>query len=166
MKKPTILTEFCCGINLSPLKIAERYAVEISESLNNHTVAICDWNLILNSYGGPYHNRNRRENAPAFDVDHGCAVPILYDEKTDTVNITPCYYYIGHFSKFIKKGAVRIATTKYDKSLFATAFKNPDGEKVLVLLNIANEDKLAVIRNNDVCTKITLSAHSISTIIF
>ena len=48
---------------------------------------------------------------------------------------TNSYYYIGHFSKFIEAGAKRIACSSSRDQLQATAFQNPDGEIIVVVLN-------------------------------
>ena len=44
-------------------------------------------------------------------------------------------YYIGHFSKFIKPGALRISTTTSRTSIESTSFKNKDGKIVTVVMN-------------------------------
>ena len=48
---------------------------------------------------------------------------------------TLAYYYIGHFSKVIKPGSVRIAYSKYLEDITITAFKNPDNSIAIVMLN-------------------------------
>jgi glucosylceramidase len=45
------------------------------------------------------------------------------------------YYYIGHFSKFIKPGAKRIISSPSRSQLISTAFKNADGTIVVVVMN-------------------------------
>ena len=50
-------------------------------------------------------------------------------------NKTLSYYFIGHFSKFIKPGAVRVAYSKYISDIYVTAFKNPDGKLIVVVYN-------------------------------
>ena len=170
--KPNICTEFCASMRMTSdlLSLAERYAREICENMNNFCSGICDWNLMLDSNGGPYHHRFR-PGTDAINYDYtemgaGCYSPIMFNEKKKTFECTPVYYYIGHFSKYIKRGAKRIATTKYTSDLFATAFINPDGERVAVIMNPSDEGKDAVIRNNGECNKITLKPHSIVTVLF
>ena len=164
LKKPVICSEFCCSYNMDPVEIAELYSKEMTENINNYMIASCDWNLLLNSYGGPYHNRTYRKEAPSMDPVNGCASPIMYNEKEDKLIFTPSYYYIGHFSKYVKRGAKHIATTKYASKIYATAFKNPNGEIVVVITN-PNEKEKVVIRHNGICTEFEMPSHSISTII-
>ena len=59
---------------------------------------------------------------------------MLNNDNSD-YNKSLTYYYIGHFSKFIKPGAVRVAHSKYLSDLRVTAFKNPDGSLVIVMFN-------------------------------
>ena len=49
------------------------------------------------------------------------------------------YFYIGHFSKFILPGAKRIACSSNRDKLESTAFVNPDGKIVVVVLNKSAE---------------------------
>ena len=51
------------------------------------------------------------------------------------------YYALAHFSKYIEPGAVRIwaATSGYSDTLRVSGFKNPDGSRVIVLVNEGEE---------------------------
>ncbi|MBQ9704202.1 MAG: glycoside hydrolase family 30 protein, partial [Clostridia bacterium] len=174
LNKPTILTEFCCGMSSSGASfdsIAEKYAIEICEDLNNYCIGICDWNLLLNKFGGPFHNRtaastvgsaSKASNDP---MEGGCAAPILYDEDNDKIILTPAYYYMGHFSKYIKRGANRLATTKYYSKVYATDFENPEGSIAVVIVNTNDLDEKVAIRYRGKSTKIVLGPHSIATIL-
>ncbi len=172
LHKPNILTEFCASIRMTPsiLSLAERYAKEICECINHYCIGICDWNLMLDSFGGPYHDRFR-PGTDAISVSYeetgaGCYAPVMFDEEDKSFNLTPVYYYIGHFSKFIKRGAVRVAVTKYTEDLYACAFINPDGETLSVIMNPTDCAKDAVLRIDGECTGITIAPHSICTVIF
>ena len=168
LNKPTILTEFCSGIYISSdsyQKIAENYAIEVCEDLNNYCIGICDWNLLLNKYGGPFHNRSVSYTAVNDPMESGCAAPILYDEENDKLILTPAYYYMGHFSKYIKRGARRLAVTKYFKKIYASAFENPDGSRVAVVVNTNDILEKVAIRYKGKSTLINLGPHSIATIL-
>lgn len=43
------------------------------------------------------------------------------------------YFLIGHFSKFVKYGAVRIDSSFFADDLESVAFRNPDGSVVVVV---------------------------------
>ena len=49
------------------------------------------------------------------------------------------YYYIGHFSKFIKPGAKRIISSASRSALLSTAFMNADGSVAVVVMNPGNQ---------------------------
>lgn len=102
---------------------AERYGRSMINDFNNGTVAWTDWNLLLDETGGPNH------------VSNFCFSPIHADTKTGELIYTPSYFYIGHFSKFVKPGARRIAASASRSLLLTTSFRNPDGSIVTVVMN-------------------------------
>jgi len=75
-----------------------------------------DWNILLDEGGGPNH------------VGNYCFAPIHADTKTDSLIYTPSYYYIGHFSKFIRPNAKRVSTASSKSQLLSTSFLNDDGK--------------------------------------
>jgi glucosylceramidase len=101
----------------------ERYGRSMINDFNNGVVAWTDWNLLLDETGGPNH------------VQNFCFSPLHADTKTGELIYTPSYYYIGHFSKFIKQGAKRIAAAASRSQLLTTSFQNPDGKIVTVVMN-------------------------------
>ena len=68
-----------------------------------------------------------------------CFAPVHADTRTFALTYLSSYWYIGHFSKFLRPGAKRIAATTTDDRLLATAFKNPDGKVAVVVLNLRGE---------------------------
>ena len=167
--KLLICSEICGTINEDQISLAERYGKELCGDFGNFMSAFCDWNLLLSDKGGPFHNRSGKTTACAGmifeDKSRGCYAPILYDTENKELIFTPIYYYIGHFSKFVNRGAKRIATTVYHEKLRAVAFKNPDESIVLVVMNTQDTELPVTVRHCDVCTKLTLEAHSIMTVI-
>ncbi len=170
LKKPVICTEFCCTIYMDVYQCAELYAKEIAGNFNHRCIGSCDWNLLLDQFGGPYHNRSdatvfKAGNTVLEDRNSGCYAPVLYDFEKKELIFTPIYYYIGHFSKFVKRGAVQIGTTKYADTVTACAFKNPDGEIVLVVMNAEDYDQTPILHIDGKAASFTLPAHSIATLI-
>lgn len=94
-------------------------------SVNNWSKNVLFWNLALNENHGPTNN--------------GCedCRGVVTVSGSGEVTFNEEYYAIGHFSKFVKPGAHRINSTSFDSStgLYNVAFVNPDGTKVLVVLN-------------------------------
>lgn len=167
---PTICTEFCCTIREDVVDAAEQYACEILNDLDAGDIAICDWNLLLDTNGGPFHNRSEKTvytpGSPVFeDKSAGCYAPILFDTESKELCYTPIYYAIRHFSRYIKKDAVRVAATTCDTRLPAVAFENPDGTLATVVLNTTDTARNIVLRIDGDCTFASLPAHSISTVL-
>ena len=165
--KPMICGEICGPITSDVNELAEKYGIEICENFNNFDVAFCDWNLLLDQEGGPFHNRNEETDGELFEKkDDGCYAPIIFDTEKKEMVVTPIYYYIGHFSKFVQRGAVRVATTKFNKDIYTCAFVNPDGSKVCIVINTLDRQISANIRNNGGVTRNIVKPHSITTFIF
>lgn len=135
-------------------KIGEKYAHDMIGDFNNYCNLFCDWNLLLNAKGGPNH------------VGNFCDAPIMVDTEKDEVYLHESYYYIGHFSKYVKKGAKRIGSSKWTSDLETVAFKNPDGSIVSVVLNRTAEEIPFFFRMHGEIVESAAEAHSIATYIF
>jgi len=123
--KKLLFTEGCQegGPHTGSWLTGERYARSMIQDLNRWTVGWVDWNMVLDEKGGPNH------------VGNYCSAPILADTTSHEILYQSSYYYIGHFSKFIKPGARRILSASTKDELEATAFKNPNGQLAVVILN-------------------------------
>ena len=140
--KDLIFTEGCVegGPRNGAWFTGERYAHNIINDLNSGCNAWTDWNLVLDMQGGPNH------------VGNYCDAPVLADEKNGKAYYQSSFYYIGHFSKFIKPGAVRLSCThdngwvpasitgRGENLLESVAFKNPDGTIAFVITNRTEAD--------------------------
>lgn len=152
--KKIIFSEGCFGvqdIEKDAWFEGEGYAYEIINDMKNHCTAFCDWNMLLNLQGGPNH------------VENFCDAPVMADTENDQVFFRPSYYYLGHFSKFIRPGAVRIGSSSAFAHLSSCAFKNPDGTLVLVVLNPTLERVNIKIRLHDQLAPVVAEPHSIAT---
>jgi len=167
--KVLISTENCGIIHDDVHKLAERYGRELIGNLNSFMGAYCDWNILLDEKGGPYHNRFAKDvvvNGVTLESkSKGCYAPILYHTEQKELVVTPIYYYIGHFSKFIRRGAKRIAVTTFRWDVPACAFENPDGSLVLVVQNSTEEEVPVNLRHQNTITPFTLAPRSIATVI-
>ena len=154
--KQLVFTEGCHegGVQIGSWKSGERYAHDIIGNLNNWMSAWTDWNIVLDEQGGPNH------------VGNYCDAPIIADTKEDKLTYQSSYYYIGHFSKYIRPGAVRIGCTKYTDKLETTAFKNADGTIVLVVLNRTDESIPFTVRHDEELAGTHIPAHAIQTLLF
>ena len=134
--------------------VVERYAKETIMNFNNFVSAAVAWNLILDQTGGPVHNRNL-----------GSLAPIVVDTNKKDFTLTSTYYTNAHFSKFIKRGAIRIGSSSYNDAVKIAAFMNPDGEIVIVILNTTDDNAKPKIRLNNCTAEFNLSAKSLLTMI-
>ncbi|WP_432825135.1 discoidin domain-containing protein [Dactylosporangium sp. CA-092794] len=86
------------------------------------------WNLALDATGGPHLG------------GCGTCTGLITVQPDGTWTTDAEYYTIGHLAKFVRPGAVRIAstnfgTTGWNGEITDVAFRNPDGSTVLVVHN-------------------------------
>jgi O-glycosyl hydrolase len=132
----------------------ERYGTSMINDFNNGTVGWTDWNILLDQNGGPNH------------VGNFCFAPIHADTNSGELIYTPSYYYIGHFSKFIRPDAKRVSTAVSRSSLISTSFLNKDGKMVTVVMN--QSDK-SVTYNLIIATEktvVVIPSHGIQTLVY
>ena len=132
----------------------EKYGRSMIHDFNNGTVGWTDWNILLDENGGPNH------------VGNFCFAPIHANTKTGDLIYTPSYYFIGHFSKFIKAGAKRVSSIASRSQLLTTSFINKDGKVITIVMNQSDKK---VIYNLCVGTKaaeVSILPHAIQTLVF
>lgn len=156
--KNLLFTEGCQeGFDSEKLQFwpnAERYGNSMINDFNSGVVGWTDWNILLDERGGPNH------------VENFCFAPIHANTKTGELIYTPTYYYIGHFSKFINPGAVRVSTTTSRSVIESTSFKNKDGQMVTVVMNPSDKNityKLIVGNSESI---LEIEAHAMQTILY
>lgn len=123
---------------------AYRYARDIIGCLNSWVVGWIDWNIVLDTQGGPNHAKN------------WCVAPVIVKPETNEVYYTPLYYVMEHFSKYFRPGAYRIGVSTDLKNLMITSCKNPDGTIAIAILNQGNKaiQYQIAIGNKTISTKI------------
>ncbi|MFQ3547319.1 MAG: glycoside hydrolase family 30 beta sandwich domain-containing protein [Termitinemataceae bacterium] len=124
----------------------ERYAHNIINDLNHGCHAWIDWNIALDMTGGPNH------------VGNLCDAPVLVDTATQQAHFQSSFYYIGHFSRYIRPGAVRLGIGmdswmvpaavdgRMGTTMEACAFRNVDGTISLVVCNRTEADMVYRLR--------------------
>lgn len=133
---------------------AERYGNSMINDFNSGTVGWTDWNILLDETGGPNHVQNL------------CFAPIHADTQSDSLILTPTYYYIGHFSRFIEPGASRVSTSASRSTIESTTFQNPDGNLVTVVMNRTDKalNYTLVVGGQEARTSIP--AHAMQTLVY
>ena len=125
------------------------YAHEMINDLNNYSEGYIDWNMILDEKGGPNH------------VGNYCEAPIMI--INNEIRYLPSYYYIGHFSKFIKRGDTRIFSSSNNKDIEIVSYRRGNNIISIILNKSDNDYNLAI----DVCGRkieFLFTNHSICTL--
>jgi len=155
--KPLMLTEACnfpfSWDTFDQWKWGENYGSAMIHDFNNGAVAWTDWNILLDETGGPNH------------VGNFCFAPVHAKTQEGTLHYMNSYYYIGHFSKFIRPGAKRISVSSSRAQLLATGFINPDGTVAVVVMNQGNTKIDYRLYAGNQAVVITSLPHSIATMV-
>jgi glucosylceramidase len=130
----------------------ERYGSEIIGDLNAGAAGWIDWNMLLDSRGGPNH------------VGNFCFAPLHASDDGQLV-YTPSFAYLGHFTRYIKPGARRISAASSRSTLATTAFRNTDGSLAIVVMNKTDQaQKYRLIVDRKEVT-VEIPAHAIQTVL-
>lgn len=131
---------------------AERYGDSIINDFNSGAVAWTDWNVLLDNTGGPNH------------VGNFCFAPI--HENNGELIYTPTYYYIGHFSKFIRPDAKRVSAVPSRSVLQTTSWLNADNKLATIVMN--NSDAAVTYRLyiGTQETTVNIPAHAMQTLVY
>ena len=155
--KQLFFTEGCVekydSAKLNDWKLGERYGRSMINDFNCGVAGWTDWNILLDQNGGPNH------------VGNFCYAPAHANTNTGKITYTNSYYYLGHFSKFVKPEAKRIACSTSYEPILATAFANKNGKIAIVVMNPTDSqmDYNLIINGQTAATKSL--PHSISTIV-
>jgi glucosylceramidase len=156
--KNLIFTEGCADSfdlqKINEWRLGELYGRSMINDFNNGTVGWTDWNILLDETGGPNH------------VQNFCFAPVHGDTKTGQLTYTNSYYYIGHFSKFVRPGARRIACSPSRSALLSTAFMNPDGKVSVVVMNKGEQAVPYYLWVEGKAVEVNSLPHSIQTLVF
>jgi glucosylceramidase len=133
--------------------LGERYGYSMINDFNSGAVGWTDWNVLLDEAGGPNH------------VQNFCFAPLHGDTKTGQLYYTNSYYYIGHFSKFIRPGAKRIISSSNRQDLLTTAFINEDGKVAVAVMNRGDKKIPYRLWIGGKAIEVTALPHSIATLV-
>ena len=152
-----LLTEACLypwdRAKLTEWHWGESYGTALIHDFNNGADGWTDWNILLDETGGPNH------------VQNFCYAPVHADTKTGELLFMNSFYYLGHFSKFIRPGARRVISSATTDVLQTTAFRNPDGSIAVVVLNTTDQDQPFNLKLAGNVAAAASPAHSIVTLV-
>lgn len=151
--KHLLFTEGCQegGPHLHSYDVAERYGRNMMHDIFNGTEGYIDWNLFLDTTGGPNH------------VNNLCSSPVMVDVFPEKEILNPSYYYIQHFSKHVPKGSIRRHSSS--KEVLHNVFLRPDGKYVVVMMNESDDFKRVFSNHSLIEFNTFLPPHSIQTMI-
>jgi glucosylceramidase len=89
----------CPGVELDDWFRAERIGHDVMFDLKNYAQGWIDWNLLVDSKGGPNHLGNI------------CDASLVCKSDFSDFHIQPKFYYLGHVAKFVPPGSVRVQST-------------------------------------------------------
>jgi glucosylceramidase len=115
--------------------IADQYIsdfMEITQVLRNAGKGYIKWSLALDQTLGP----NLSEDVPGLGGCNDCTPIVTVNSGTGAITKTIEFYTLGHYSKYVLPGAMRIYSSNAP-SLVSAAFENPDGSKALIVFNEA-----------------------------
>ncbi len=117
------------------------------------------WNLILDEKGGPWLI-SEEHGDPKDNPQHPL---VIVDGAKGEVEYTGAFWYLAHFSKFVRPGAVRIASSGELPGVSHVAFSAPGGSTVLEIVNSGQARRIAV-RIAGSYAHVTLPARSMVTV--
>lgn len=144
-------TENECGDGENTWQYAHYVFSLIKHYFMNGVESYVYWNMILQPGGESTWGWNQNSM-------------ITIEPDSKEVSYNPEFFLMKHFSRFIKRGAVRIGL-EGQWSSNTLAFRNPDGQLVIVVANPFTDEKELVIKNNTDTYSFKLKEKSFNTII-
>ena len=139
-----------------------RYAQYIIDGTNHWLTGYCDWNIVLDSIGGPNH------------VNNFAGAQVMVDYQNDIIYYTPYYYVLKQFSRSMRPGDVALQVhypstmkTGVDcetQDIFLCAVEKTDGSYAINILNMGPATTLPI-QLGDYYAQIELPSSSVKTII-
>jgi glucosylceramidase len=129
---PLWMTELCHGsLPVYAFADGDFWGNQIFDDLEASASAWIYWNMVLDENGGPWATDTAHGNP---DNNHQHPV-VVVDRQNRKVTYTGLYYYLTHFSKFVRPGAVRIQTVGNMPGVRVMSFASPDGRIVTEIMN-------------------------------
>ena len=144
--------EYTCDREATQVRKAEQYAHDVIGTLNAGAHGYIDWNVLLDEQGGPNH------------VGNFCEAPLMYDRERGELFVNRSFWYLGHFSRFIDRGAQRFLVSRYNDRIECAGFANHDGGRVVVALNKTDAEQSFVLCEGERVADVSLAPHSIVTL--
>lgn len=140
-----------------------RYARYIINGMNHWLTGFCDWNIVLDSIGGPNH------------VGNFCGAEVMVDYRNDRIYYTPYYYVLKQFSRSMRPGDTVLKVesrsasgvekaSKEESQIYLCASVNAEGQYAINILNTGKAVNVPV-QIGEYVAKVEMPANSVKTIL-
>ncbi len=128
-----------------------KWAAAYTGILRNWARCIIGWNLALDEHGKP--------NIGPFS----CGGLVTIHSGTQEIIRSGQYWGFAHFSKMVKRGARVIGSEGEMDGISHVAFRNPDGQHIMVLTN-TGKSQMCALRLRDQATTAEIPSNSVLTL--
>lgn len=123
----------------------------------NHSKTYVMWNFALDENNGPV--------VPGFGRSTVRGM-VTVNQQTGELIYNLDYYALAHFSKFTQTNAIRIDSSKAEGNFTSVAFLNPDKSINLVVYNMANQARNALVHLNNQTIVVPMQGKAVATLTF
>ncbi|MFE7338889.1 RICIN domain-containing protein [Streptomyces griseus] len=124
----------------------------VVQNMRNGGETVINWNLALDRNGGPHQGHCTNRCNGIVEIDGG------------QVTRNAEFYVLGHVSKFVQAGAVRIGSTSQGAGgVQNVAFQNSDGSRAAVVVNTSSGAQRFSLTDNGRSLAYTLPAGAVAT---
>eukprot|EP00792_Barthelona_sp_PAP020_P005265 TRINITY_DN2575_c0_g1_i2.p1 TRINITY_DN2575_c0_g1~~TRINITY_DN2575_c0_g1_i2.p1 ORF type:complete len:471 (-),score=92.91 TRINITY_DN2575_c0_g1_i2:41-1426(-) len=120
----------CPGVSWNNWNRGTSYAMDIANDLNTGAMGWVDWNILLNSDGGPNH------------VNNNCDAPLI--AKDNKVHIQPNYYAMRHFSRHlpVDSSIIDVQSPSTSPIAVTAGISGKDGRISVIAANSASSSQI------------------------
>ena len=131
-----------------------RYAQYIIDGVNHWMTGLCDWNIVLDSIGGPNH------------VGNYAGAPVMIDYANDIIYFTPYYYVLKQFSRSMRPGdmVLGVSQPQGQEQIHLCAVRKADGSLAVNILNRSEQADDVRVQIGDYTATVPMPANSVKTL--
>ncbi|MGN1248257.1 MAG: glycoside hydrolase family 30 beta sandwich domain-containing protein, partial [Paludibacteraceae bacterium] len=133
---------------------ATRYATYVIDGVNHWMTGLCDWNIVLDSIGGPNH------------VNNYAAAPVMIDYQNDIIYYTPYYYILKQFSRSMRPGdvALGVEQPQGQEQIHLCAVRKADGTMAVNIFNAGEQAETVRLQIGGYHAEVPMPAHALKTL--
>lgn len=148
------ITDIIKAVELGSWTRGVNYINDIFDNLEYNVTGWTDWNLALNTSGGPTF------------IDNNVDSPIIVNATAGEFYKQPMFYALGHFSKFLVPDSVRVTSEVSESNVRALAFLRPDEKVAVIIYNESSDDVSVNISIEGNSGTIEVPGNSINTFLY